>query len=212
MHITLPGSTLLDILIVIIVIGFLWGFVIEPLRHRSERTRTPRTARAPRRTRTPRPQRAPQPKRERARKAPRRGGIFGWLPEGGRIPARTHDPGETVARLYGRSRSPQWPMVAREHLQKEPACVVCGYRGRGLQVHHIKPFHLFPDLELDPNNLITLCEVKGRDHHLLLGHLDDWESYNLNIRTDAKRFHKESARQIKAEPIWQDEVMRRPMP
>ncbi len=208
MHITLPGSTLLDILIAIIVIGFLWGFVIGPLTHRSGRTRAPRRARAPR------PERAPRPKQERARKTPRtrRGGLFGWLPEGGRIPARTRDPGGAVARLYGRNRSPEWPAVAREHLLREPACVACGYRGRGLQVHHIKPFHLFPDLELDPNNLITLCEVKGRDHHLLLGHLDDWESYNLNVRTDVKRFHKENAQQIKAEPAWQEEVMNRPMP
>lgn len=210
MHITLPGSTLLDILIAVIIIGFLWGFVIGPLRHRSRRTRAPRRPRAPRRTRTSRPERPPQAKR--TRKAPRRGGIFGWLPEGGRIPARTRDPGGAVARLYGRGRSPEWPAVAREHLLKEPACVACGYRGRGLQVHHIRPFHLFPDLELDPQNLITLCEIKGRDHHLLLGHLDDWESYNLNVHADVKRFHKENARQIKAEPAWQDEVMRRPMP
>jgi 5-methylcytosine-specific restriction endonuclease McrA len=202
MHITLPGSTLLDILIVIIVFGFLWGFVIGPLTHRSGRTRTL----APRRLL------APRPAQERARKTPKRGRLLGWLPEGGRIPARTRDPGEAVARMYGRSRSPEWPALAHAHLQKEPACVACGYRGKGLQVHHIKPFHLFPELELDPNNLITLCEVKGRDHHLLLGHLDDWESYNLNVRTDVKRFHNESAQQIKAEPAWQEEVMKRPMP
>lgn len=88
--------------------------------------------------------------------------------------------------------------------------MTCGYRGRGLQVHHIKPFHLHPDLELDPDNLITLCEIKGRDHHLLIGHLDDWEAYNPNVRHDVKRFHNKNATQIRAEPTWQEEVERRP--
>lgn len=93
---------------------------------------------------------------------------------------------------------------------REPACMACGHRGRGLQVHHIKPFHLHPNLELDPNNLITLCEIKGREHHLLLGHLDDWESYNPNVRADVKHFHKKSDSQIRADPTWQKKMLHRP--
>jgi 5-methylcytosine-specific restriction endonuclease McrA len=120
--------------------------------------------------------------------------------------------GEIVAQRYGHSRSPEWAGVAREHLLHEPGCAVCGYTGHGLQVHHIKPFHLYPELELDQRNLITLCEIKGRDHHLLLGHLDDWESYNVHVRNDTKRFHGESARRLRANSAWQKEVMQRPMP
>lgn len=124
----------------------------------------------------------------------------------------TIDHGARIAQKYGLTRSPEWPALEREHLLREPACMACGHRGQGLQVHHIKPFHLYPQLELDPNNLITLCEVRGRDHHLLLGHLDDWESYNPNVREDVKRFHGENAKQLKANPTWQQEKLRRPQP
>src|SRR3989442_7647586 len=92
------------------------------------------------------------------------------------------DHGAHVARRHGHERSPQWARVAHEHLLREPACVACGYKGKHLQVHHIKPFHLHPHLELDPDNLITLCQARGREHHLLLGHLDAWDSFNEHIR------------------------------
>lgn len=94
---------------------------------------------------------------------------------------------------------------------REPTCAACGHTGLGVQVHHIKPFHLHPNLELDPDNLITLCEVKGREHHLLLGHLDNWESYNVNVRADVKRFHKKSEKEIRAHPDWLKAVLHRPM-
>lgn len=129
----------------------------------------------------------------------------------GRIPSWQRDPGAKVANQYGKARSPEWPRVAHEHLSHEPACVVCGHRGKGLQVHHIKPFHLFPNLELDPNNLITLCEIRGRTHHLLIGHLDDWESYNVRVREDSKHYTHQSATAIKANPTWQKEAAQRPM-
>ncbi len=111
---------------------------------------------------------------------------------------------------HGTARSPQWSRVEKEHLMREPACVACGYRGHGLQVHHVKPFHLHPNLELDPRNLITLCEVKGRDHHLLLGHLDELESYNVNVREDVKRYHGKSADHIRGDAAWQKAVAKRP--
>jgi 5-methylcytosine-specific restriction endonuclease McrA len=130
----------------------------------------------------------------------------------GHLTPERGDKGAEVAARYGHSRSPEWESVARAHLQIEPACMACGYKGKGLQVHHIKPFHLFPELELDPNNLITLCEIKGRDHHLLIGHLDNWESYNLNVRTDVKRFHKEDAAHLRANSVWQEEEVHRPVP
>jgi hypothetical protein len=64
----------------------------------------------------------------------------------------------------------------------------------GLQVHHIFPFHYCrllgrPDLELDLRNLVTLCEDEagrpGENHHLLVGHLDDFQSSNLDVVRDA---------------------------
>lgn len=128
----------------------------------------------------------------------------------GRSTRRRHDHGLRIARKHGKERSPQWPHVEKAHLLREPTCVACGGR-QALQVHHIKPFHLHPQLELDPDNLITLCELKGRDHHLLIGHLDEWESYNVNVREDAKRYRNKTANQIKADPAWQKAVAKRPM-
>jgi 5-methylcytosine-specific restriction endonuclease McrA len=114
------------------------------------------------------------------------------------------------ARQHGHERSPEWSSVQKEHRLREPACVACGYKGRWLQVHHIKPFHLYPQLELDPNNLITLCERPRRNHHLLLGHLGAWKSYNEHVREDAKHFYRKNARQIKADIRWQKKVKQRP--
>jgi HNH endonuclease len=121
------------------------------------------------------------------------------------------DHGARVALEHGHRRSPQWGRVEKEHLQREPACVACGYKGHHLQVHHVRPFHLHPQLELDPSNLITLCTAPGREHHLLLGHLDEWKSYNEHIRADVKNFYRKSAAQIRADLKWQKKVMSRPM-
>lgn len=120
------------------------------------------------------------------------------------------DHGARIARRYGLGRSPEWPRVEKEHLRREPACVACGYRGRKLQVHHIKPFHLHPQLELDPQNLITLCAARGREHHLLLGHLDEWESYNEHVRADVRHFYRKTAAQIRSDSAWQKKMAQRP--
>jgi hypothetical protein len=80
-------------------------------------------------------------------------------------------------------------------LKAHPACAACGLmrpsilhplarRRTILNVHHIKPFHLFPALELDETNLITLCR-SGEDHHLMVGHLGDWSNWNPNVVRDA---------------------------
>lgn len=84
-------------------------------------------------------------------------------------------------------RSSKWQSVKNKHLLFYGKCSACGGI-KNLEVHHIKPFHLFPDLELDPLNLLTLCESKklGVHCHLLFGHLGKWSSYNLNVLEDSK--------------------------
>jgi 5-methylcytosine-specific restriction endonuclease McrA len=78
-------------------------------------------------------------------------------------------------------RSPQWPAVERDHLRREPDCQVCGGK-KQLNVHHKKPFHLFRELELDPANLITLCNAKRC--HVMFGHGGDFKAWNPNVVSD----------------------------
>lgn len=76
-------------------------------------------------------------------------------------------------------RSSEWSSVRKEHLKTEPCCALCG-KDKNIQVHHKQPFSRKPELELDPENLITLCA----DHHLLFGHLGSWRSYNSTVVED----------------------------
>lgn len=82
------------------------------------------------------------------------------------------------------ARSPEWPKVRRAYLKANPTCAACGSR-LFREVHHVEPFHLHPELELDPANLITLCEMPFRNHHLKVGHLGNWKNWNPNVRADA---------------------------
>lgn len=81
-------------------------------------------------------------------------------------------------------RSPHWGKVRAAFIAANPSCAVCGKRDL-LNAHHVKPFHLFPKLELEPSNLITLCEGESVNCHLLFGHLRSWLSYNPAVRRDA---------------------------
>ncbi|MCR4311327.1 MAG: HNH endonuclease [Candidatus Taylorbacteria bacterium] len=82
----------------------------------------------------------------------------------------------------GIPRSSQWPKVRAEFLKTHPKCAVCGTT-KDLAVHHKKPYFLYPELELDSRNLITLCD--GLSHHLIFGHLGSYLSYNKNIDEDS---------------------------
>ena len=83
-------------------------------------------------------------------------------------------------------RSPAWSKVEHAYKASNPSCACCGSQKR-LQVHHCKPFHLHPELELDPTNFITLCEAgtNGINCHLLVGHLGNFKSVNLSVAEDA---------------------------
>jgi 5-methylcytosine-specific restriction protein A len=87
-----------------------------------------------------------------------------------------------------RPRSSKWPSLRKHFLETHPECAACGSK-EFLEVHHVKSFHLNPDLELDPNNLIVLCDKPGPDnHHLKIGHLNNFKQENPNVRSDAKKF------------------------
>jgi hypothetical protein len=97
--------------------------------------------------------------------------MFGWLKR------RAED-------LFGRSG--QWPRVRREHLEQEPSCIACG-RSRELEVHHVQPYHEHPELELDSQNLVSLC---ADPCHFVFGHLLNWRRSNPHVREDAARYRE----------------------
>lgn len=89
-----------------------------------------------------------------------------------------------------RSRSKYWEAVRDRHLEMFPVCAGCGGHDE-LQVHHIVPFHISPELELVPRNLITLC-MGYYDCHLKLGHGGSFRCYNPDIVRDVKIYRESS--------------------
>lgn len=82
------------------------------------------------------------------------------------------------------SRSSRWPSVRAAHLRRQPFCAACGGTAK-LEVHHLIPFHVNPAKELDPSNLLTLCESGAGNCHLTFGHVGDYKCWNLYATTDA---------------------------
>jgi len=82
----------------------------------------------------------------------------------------------------GARRSGKWRGV-RDDFLRGKRCEVCGGR-KSLTAHHEIPFHLAPDLELDPGNLIALCQAGrfGINCHLLIGHVGNWQRTNVTVR------------------------------
>jgi len=90
-----------------------------------------------------------------------------------------------VCLSLGAERDSGWRAVRQAHLRREPECVACGQTTQ-LEVHHILPFSNEPRLELDPDNLVTLCK---RDH-LVFGHFGNWQRYNPKVREHATTYHE----------------------
>lgn len=88
---------------------------------------------------------------------------------------------------YGARRSSAWPRIRKEYLSNHSSCECCGGTEQ-LEVHHKKPVRLFPELELDYNNLVTLCEK--RRCHLTMGHLHSYQSYNPDVEIDVAKWEK----------------------
>ena len=92
------------------------------------------------------------------------------------------DPG--LAAAGGVPRSPKWPAVRAAHLKANPTCAACGGKD-ALEVHHIQPFHLRPELELDPRNLLTVC---ADPCDLVHGHLMAWARFNPTVVADTAAY------------------------
>lgn len=84
-------------------------------------------------------------------------------------------------------RSPEWRKLRDAWLHSHGFCAACGTT-EFLNVHHIKPFHMFPDMELDVGNLLTLCESPSHNCHFTFGHAFNWSLWNPDVVEDAKLF------------------------
>ncbi|GAG20148.1 unnamed protein product, partial [marine sediment metagenome] len=75
--------------------------------------------------------------------------------------------------------------VRAKHIKQFPTCHVCGSKKK-VEVHHKVPFNIAPDLELNPDNLVSLCENKkyGVNCHLLIGHLGNYRRINADVEFD----------------------------
>ena len=89
-----------------------------------------------------------------------------------------------------KERSKLWPRTRKVYILKNKECFVCNGTKK-LEVHHIKPYHIYPELELVDTNFITLCENDkgGINCHLAFGHLGSYKSYNVNVRKDAQNWN-----------------------
>ena len=80
----------------------------------------------------------------------------------------------------GGLRSKDWSKTQKEAVAEHPFCAFHGGKGtilNPLNVHHKKPFHLFPALELDKKNLLVAC----RFCHLWFCHLGNWKLFNDKV-------------------------------
>ena len=80
---------------------------------------------------------------------------------------------------YGGLRSNKWSEFRLAWLKLHPFCRACGGTNK-LEVHHKYPFHLYPSLELNPHNYITLCE-DNNECHLKTGHHSNWKNFNPTV-------------------------------
>ena len=122
----------------------------------------------------------------------------------------------TVEDQHASPRSPKWPSLERRLINEHPWCAACGKTldqlqaiGARLTGHHIVPFHLNEARELDPANVICLCDAAGpgadrRDRcHWLIGHNGkSWGDSNPQVVADAAAlFAKRHPAQPAAAPV-----------
>lgn len=99
--------------------------------------------------------------------------------------------------VFAAERSSKWHGVRDAYHTAHPACEACGGND-DIEVHHVRPFHLWSEMELEPTNLITLCQRC----HILIGHLGNYRAYNPLVREYAARH----LAMVKARPTTRDEA------
>ncbi len=108
----------------------------------------------------------------------------------------SNPPIEDHEKLFGIHRSPKWPALEHEYKHEHPNCENCGSK-TNVVVHHKIPVHVDATRELDKTNLMSLCENKTMNCHLMIGHAGNWQSYCA----DAQEFAAAFIARLRARPI-----------
>lgn len=87
------------------------------------------------------------------------------------------------------ARSPKWSKFRDKCVKEHPFCAACNGT-KELQAHHIKPFHIYPELELEKKNIIILCMAPSHYCHFVLGHAFRWDDWNPKVELSAKMLLK----------------------
>jgi len=82
----------------------------------------------------------------------------------------------------GAKRHPDWSKFRKAYISEFPNCFIC--KRKADQLHHLIPFHLAPDMELDIENVMQMC----RRCHLFVGHLNNFRSINPTCESDAREW------------------------
>lgn len=81
-------------------------------------------------------------------------------------------------------RSREWSKVRDCYIAENNHCEICGSTDY-LEVHHLLDTSNFPEYELHPNNLITLCGIRSKNKcHFKYGHLGNYRKTNYNLIND----------------------------
>jgi len=88
----------------------------------------------------------------------------------------------------GASINFSWQRCRKAFLAKVGKQCVCCSSKKQIEVHHIQPRHIRPDLAVDQTNLIALCH----DCHFHLAHGNNYRKYNNNIMDVAMYAKKHS--------------------
>jgi hypothetical protein len=116
----------------------------------------------------------------------------GWVSAG--VGGVTMNAREWQAARMNDSENPLDPDPKAEGYQvyRRKYCETCLLRGvketRNREVHHIIPRNIFesagmPELEFDPRNLVTLCDIVGHEFqcHKSFGHLGNYQRENVYL-------------------------------
>ena len=87
--------------------------------------------------------------------------------------------------VAGSKRNSGWHKASEAYIREVGQCEFCGAKlgeeGVELEVHHVEPFHVRPDLEMEKSNWAVLCR-KPHDCHRLVGHFRNFSLWNPLLR------------------------------